>query len=249
MKKIILLKEISGFKLNLKAMKTTSMNAILFIFLVIFGIFHVVYLLVAPTLLFFFGYCPKKPKQLWQIYKTSLKGEQDYPFEVRYSPEPDAYPFSDYQRLVWYWGKKPIALPFSLFGLLLMLFLFRNIVILFKYSFISFVGTHQPAFYSIAAAASAFFIGHLFFQNKEKLQKFDQSIGAKIMMGISKIFFINAAAYFGIFWAIVLNLFVNANVRVNQTELAKPEYLFLALGLSCLLYVIVILIVAKTRKQ
>lgn len=232
---------------------------------VFFGILHLllmvlytIYLIVAPSVIFFFGYCPKKPKDIWLMFKNALRKEEDYPFEVRYCPEPNkVYPYAEYCRLTWYWGKQAKALPFSPFGLIIILISLMNIGLFIilasepinseKIDVLNF-GPHL-----VAAIVGAFFLQAIFSDNKKKFEKLKQEIGFKIMNLISKTFFLLG---FGLTTLLLGVIFAELHYLLFASDFDSSSFINIkSIVLSCIIFTVLYYLVKtffqklKNKKQ
>jgi hypothetical protein len=97
------------------------------------SVIYAAYLIVAPGVIFFFGYCPKKPKDIIKKYFAVLFKDDDDPADVRYQAR-DEYGEHRKKRLEWYWhlpenratdeaSKKILLSPFGWMFLLFFLFM------------------------------------------------------------------------------------------------------------------------------
>jgi hypothetical protein len=224
---------------------------------VFFGVLHfllmvlyAIYLIVAPSVIFFFGYCPKKPKDIWLMFKKALQKEEDYPFEVRHCPEPDkVYPYAEYYRLIWCWGKKTRALPFSPFGLIIILISLMNVglfIILasepitserieaLNFGLFYKEVKHTTLHYLVSAIVGAFFLQAIFSDNKKNFEKLKQEIGFKIMNLISKTFFLLG---FGLTTLLLGVIFAELHYLLFASDFDSSFFINIKnIALSCIIF-------------
>ncbi len=224
---------------NLKKVNKTIKDIFSLVVNVIVLVVYAIYLIIAPTIIFFFGYCPKKPGEIWGMFKKGLRNKPEdiqAPLEIRYQTNFEEV-HVPYRRLIWYWGKKPKALAFSLLGFTAVLLSLWYIVFFIYLSQAPLAySDYSIYFYLVVATISAIYINLLLSNNKEKFQLTRQRLGFKIMAIVSKIFFFLGSGFFALLIAILINYLIGDDLGIRPSELISLKMVLLTMATFLIVY-------------
>lgn len=163
--------------------------------------FWTIHFMFSPIIVFLFGYCPKKPKEIWGMYKTALKN-QDFSADIKFdNPRRD--------RLFWYWGKEIKVMPFSIFGITVIYFL-SSFVGKFVYELLTNFNEVNHLKANLLLSFFFLFIVHLIFlNNRNKYEYYEETKkkkGKKIL----------AFFHFFVKWFVVVALNLNLLIWFNN---------------------------------